>query len=109
MSIKEKNFLRKLNTILSTKLEDNTFTIDEFAKIMAMSRTQLFRKTKVLTNMSPRQYVLLFSILDSLILFEHLNWSTIDSYYLRLIPNVHQNNAIVHYAEKYRFPSTAFH
>ncbi len=59
---KESTFLQKVNNLMSSKLEDNTFTVEEFARTMAMSRTQLFRKTKALTNMSPRQYILYFRL-----------------------------------------------
>ncbi|WP_422859474.1 helix-turn-helix domain-containing protein [Flagellimonas sp. S174] len=62
ISKKENAFLQRINAILSTKLEDNTFTVAEFANRMAMSRSQLFRKTKVLTNMSPNQYILYFRL-----------------------------------------------
>lgn len=59
---KETTFLIRVNNILSSKLEDNTFTVEELASDMAMSRTQLFRKIKSLTNMSPSQYILNFRL-----------------------------------------------
>ena len=59
---KESAFLQKINTLISTKLEDNTFTVQKFAETMAYSRSQLFRKMKALTNMSPRQYILYFRL-----------------------------------------------
>ncbi len=70
ISKKENTFLQRINTILSTKLEDNTFTVEEFAKLMALSRSQLFRKTKSLTNMSPNQYILHFRLLAAKELLE---------------------------------------
>ena len=59
---KENVFLQKINSIISIKLEDNTFTVEDFANEMALSRAQLFRKLKKLTNMSPRQYILYFRL-----------------------------------------------
>ena len=59
---KENAFLQKINVLISTKLEDNTFTVEEFADQMALSRSQLFRKMKALTNMSPQQYLLYFRL-----------------------------------------------
>ena len=59
---KESAFLQKINTILSTKIEDNTLTVEAFASIMAMSRSQLFRKMTALTNMSPQRYILHFRL-----------------------------------------------
>lgn len=70
LSKKESNFIQRLNTVLSRKLEDNTFTVEEFAKILALSRSQLFRKTKALTNMSPNQYILHFRLLAAKELLE---------------------------------------
>ncbi len=58
----ETDFLKKINTLLSSKLEDNTFSVVKFAEAMAMSRTKLFRKTKAITSMSPRQYILYFRL-----------------------------------------------
>ncbi len=59
---KESTFLQKANNLISSKLEDNTFTVEKFASAMAMSRTQLFRKMKALTNKSPSQYILYFRL-----------------------------------------------
>lgn len=55
-------FLKQANAILSSKLEDNTFTVEEFASEMAISRIHLFRKIKTLTNMSPSQYILTYRL-----------------------------------------------
>jgi len=50
-------FLKKVNSVIETNLEDSDFKVDALADAMALSRTQLFRKIKALTKMSPQQYL----------------------------------------------------
>lgn len=55
-------FLKKANKIIKSNLENHNFKVDEFASRMALSRTQLFRKIKSLTKMSPSGYILFFRL-----------------------------------------------
>ncbi len=55
-------FLRKINTIISSRLDDNDFKVEALAAEMALSRTQLFRRMKALTKMSPSEYLLYFRL-----------------------------------------------
>ena len=50
-------FIRKVNLVIQSNLDNASFTIDELANAMALSRTQLFRKIKCLTQMSPSTYL----------------------------------------------------
>ncbi|MEL7269235.1 MAG: AraC family transcriptional regulator [Bacteroidota bacterium] len=50
-------FLKKVNAVIRSNLHNSNFSIDHLAGAMALSRTQLFRKVKKLTQMSPTQYV----------------------------------------------------
>lgn len=50
-------FLKKVNAVINSHLADSDFKVDALADAMALSRTQLFRKIKVLTQMSPQQYL----------------------------------------------------
>ncbi|NRB52324.1 MAG: helix-turn-helix transcriptional regulator [Saprospiraceae bacterium] len=50
-------FLKKLNAIIQMNLDSEAFNIAELAKAMALSRTQLFRRVKMLTQMSPNKYL----------------------------------------------------
>ncbi|MEL6974008.1 MAG: AraC family transcriptional regulator [Bacteroidota bacterium] len=56
-SQKEGVFLKKVNAVIHSNLHDSDFSIDHLARAMALSRTQLFRKVKKLTQMSPTHYV----------------------------------------------------
>ncbi|MEO1484804.1 MAG: AraC family transcriptional regulator [Bacteroidota bacterium] len=56
-SQKEGIFLKKVNAVIHSNLDNSNFSIDHLAKSMALSRTQLFRKVKKLTQMSPAHYV----------------------------------------------------
>ncbi|SNY99654.1 helix-turn-helix transcriptional regulator [Flagellimonas pacifica] len=50
-------FLRKVNAVIHSNMADSDFKVDALASAMALSRTQLFRKIKNLTRMSPQQYL----------------------------------------------------
>lgn len=50
-------FLKKVNAVINSHLADSDFKVDTLADAMALSRTQLFRKIKALTQMSPQQYL----------------------------------------------------
>ena len=55
-------FLKKANKIIKRNLENHNFKVDDFARKMALSRTQLFRRIKSLTKMSPSAYILFFRL-----------------------------------------------
>ena len=50
-------FLKKVNAIIHWHISDSEFKVDTLAVAVALSRTQLFRKIKALTQMSPQQYL----------------------------------------------------
>ena len=50
-------FLKKVNAVIQSRLDDPEFKVDALADAMALSRTQLFRKLKGLTKMSPQKYL----------------------------------------------------
>lgn len=56
-SASEGVFLKKVNAVVNSHLADSDFKVDTLADAMALSRTQLFRKIKSLTQMSPQQYL----------------------------------------------------
>ena len=53
----EDQFIHKLNGVIEEHIDDEQFGIIELCKAMAMSRTQLYRKLKSLTNRSISNYV----------------------------------------------------
>lgn len=46
-------FLRRLNALISKKMGDSSFNVDNMADEMNMSRVQLYRKVKALCNYTP--------------------------------------------------------
>ncbi|WP_136468979.1 helix-turn-helix domain-containing protein [Flagellimonas onchidii] len=61
-SAKSGLFLRRANTIIQTHMDDHNFKVSALASAMSLSRAQLYRKMKMLTNMSPSQYLLYFRL-----------------------------------------------
>lgn len=55
---KEGIFLKKINAIIFSQLDHENFGVNELASRMAISRVQLFRKIKALTQVSPHQYIM---------------------------------------------------
>jgi len=56
VSVDEK-FLTKTREIIELQLSDSEFSVEELGKSMALSRMQLFRKIKSLTDQSPSEYI----------------------------------------------------
>lgn len=50
-------FLKKVNAVINANINDSEFKVDTLACAMALSRSQLFRKLKTLTRMSPQKYL----------------------------------------------------
>lgn len=53
----EDSFLSKLNSILDNHISDESFNVDQLSDEMFMSRTQIHRKLKAITNQSTTQYI----------------------------------------------------
>ncbi|MCB0638171.1 MAG: helix-turn-helix domain-containing protein, partial [Lewinella sp.] len=56
-STQEDAFMHKLQVQLETHLGDETFGVQELARAMGMSRSQVFKKVKALTGLSIARYV----------------------------------------------------
>jgi signal transduction histidine kinase/DNA-binding response OmpR family regulator len=54
---RDRQFLDKVNAAIEEHLDDDQFGVDQLLKELAMSRTQLHRKLKALTDQSTTQYV----------------------------------------------------
>jgi signal transduction histidine kinase/DNA-binding response OmpR family regulator/sugar lactone lactonase YvrE len=57
MSKMDEKFLEKAKAVVDEHLSDTDFSTEKFARQMAMSRTQLHRKLKGLTNLSASDFV----------------------------------------------------
>lgn len=47
------SFINRLNTLIKKKMGDSSFSVDNMAEAMNLSRVQLYRKVKALSNYSP--------------------------------------------------------
>ncbi|MFD2566672.1 helix-turn-helix domain-containing protein [Pseudotenacibaculum haliotis] len=57
ISSTEKQFLDKVQKVLNKRLTDSSFSADEFSHALGMSRMQLHRKLKSLTDMSTSEFI----------------------------------------------------
>lgn len=53
----EESFLAKINGLLDRHMADEEFNVEQLSEEMYMSRTQIHRKLRAITNMSTTQYV----------------------------------------------------
>ncbi|AKD56697.1 hybrid sensor histidine kinase/response regulator transcription factor [Spirosoma radiotolerans] len=54
----EQNFMDRLSAVVTQHIDDPEFTVEILAEALNMSRTQLFRKLKALTNTTATNYIL---------------------------------------------------
>jgi AraC-like DNA-binding protein len=50
-------FMKKVNAVINSNIDNCDFSVDGLADAMALSRAQLFRRVKQLTQMSPSAYI----------------------------------------------------
>ena len=53
----DKNFVEKFKSLLDAKLGDSNLNVEDLGKDMGLSRVQLYRKIKSLTNYSPNCFI----------------------------------------------------
>jgi YesN/AraC family two-component response regulator len=53
----DERFLHKVRTAVETNMSDYTFTVERLADEINLSRTQLLRKLKALTGLSPNDFI----------------------------------------------------
>jgi signal transduction histidine kinase/DNA-binding response OmpR family regulator len=53
----EETFLNNIKTIMLKYLSESTFNVEQFSQEMNMSSSQLLRKMKALTNMTPNEFI----------------------------------------------------
>ncbi len=57
LSLIEKEFLSKINSILEKNLDDSTFSVEELASKLNISRVQLYRKVKAVLGIGVGDYI----------------------------------------------------
>jgi AraC-like DNA-binding protein len=53
----DEEFVNHLDKVISDKIEDSDFSIDQLAQEMAMSRTSLNKKIRGIFNITPNNYI----------------------------------------------------
>ncbi len=53
----DKEFIRKFKSLIEENMSDSALNIEDLGKNMGLSRVQLYRKVKTLTNFSPNEYL----------------------------------------------------
>lgn len=57
IDVKDKKFLDRMNTTLSAHVGDENFSVEEWASLMNLGRTQFYKKVKELTGQTPVQHL----------------------------------------------------
>lgn len=55
--VKDKKFLDQFHTVLSQHIADENFSVELFAELMHLGRTQFYKKVKMLTGETPVQHL----------------------------------------------------
>ncbi|MEE1899784.1 ATP-binding protein [Flavobacterium rakeshii] len=78
ITVAEDPFLQKMYDIIDSRLDDETFSMEDLASSLNMSRTSLHRKIKSLTNMSTGEIVKVYRLKKAvLLLHENYNISEV--------------------------------
>jgi len=67
---REATFLKKVNEVISSNIENRQFDANHLSEIMNMSRTQLFRRLKPIIRQSPGSYIRTIKLQKAKELFE---------------------------------------
>ena len=67
----DKAFLDTTLEIIERHISEPGFTVDRFGKELAMSRSQLYRKIRALTNLTPHMYIRLLRLRRAAYLLQH--------------------------------------
>lgn len=70
-------WLAELETKLLEKIEDNSYTVDQLAADMAISKRQLGRRIKELVGLTPKQYIAIIRFTKARELLENKTYPTV--------------------------------
>ncbi len=71
----DSKFISKINKIVSDNFRHTNFNVESFASDLNMSRSQLFRKLKLLTGQTPSEYLFKFRVNQSMMLLEQKDFT----------------------------------
>ena len=78
----EDSFAVKLKDVIENEITDPEFGVDEFCKVAAMSRSQLYRKLKATVDMSVSEFIRVHRVKLASELFKNKNLNVTDVCYL---------------------------
>ncbi|MDA3930981.1 MAG: response regulator [Prolixibacteraceae bacterium] len=61
----DNQFFEKVNTVVEKYYTDSTFDVDHFASVMFVSRSQLYKKLKAITNFSANDFINVYRLKKS--------------------------------------------
>ncbi len=64
----DENFLEKLRTLIEENLSDSNLNVEDLGQHIGLSRTQLYRKVKSLTNFSPNELLRIMRLKKAFVL-----------------------------------------
>ena len=59
---REDDFIAKIHEVMKAHLSDEAFGVDDLCSILAMSRSQLYRKFRALSHVGIREYLISFRL-----------------------------------------------
>ncbi|WP_185974289.1 hybrid sensor histidine kinase/response regulator transcription factor [Litoribacter populi] len=69
------NFLNQIIDILNQNLDNSQFSVEELSNLVGISRIQLYRKVKSLTNYTPNEFIKTFRLKKAKELLEEKNYN----------------------------------
>ena len=81
-------FMEKVNEIVKAKLADPSFALDQLQKEIGMSRGQLYRKFKMISDKNPSEYIRILRLQHSLELLKTKRYSVYEVAYMSGFSNV---------------------
>lgn len=79
---KENQFLVKIKSVIEENIDKEEFGVEDLGKALAMSRTQVHRKLKALTNQSASQFVRQFKLEKALDLLKTADYNVSEVAYM---------------------------
>lgn len=88
--ISEDSWLKKLETIIATKLDDPTLDNQYLAQEMGMSERQFYRETKASSRLSPNHFIRTYRLKKAMEFIEEGQYLTVQEVALRVgYQNIH--------------------
>ncbi len=79
---KENQFITRLKEIIAQHLDEEQFSMDDLGKEMGMSRTQIHRKLKALTNKSTSHFIRVFRLEKAMSLLKNEDYNISEVAYM---------------------------